>query len=179
MSRAGGGSGKELGRRLGAAAVTAIMAAGIVLLSLRTMPGEAASEGVLVLDWRLRGEETGSCLRAPDEDLERLPVHMRSPDACLGELPPYRVRLRIDGELVVDEEVRGGGLRGDRPLTVHRELRLDPGLREVQAEFFREDGDLEAVELSVRDTVPVEPGRVLLLVRRQDTGVLEIREPVG
>jgi hypothetical protein len=179
MTKGGEASGNSWARWLGAGVVTGVIAVGIALLSLLPMPGDEASDGVLLLDWRLRGEETGSCLRAPAEELERLPVHMRSQDACLGELPSYRLRLRIDGEVVVDQEVRGGGFRGDRPLTVYRELRVDPGRREIQARFHREDGDPEAVELSVQDSVAVEAGRILLLVRRQDTGALELREPAG
>lgn len=178
MSRDETGSGSQVVRWVGAVVLTGGMVAGMAVLSLWPMSGETAADGVLLLDWRLRGEETGTCLRAPEEVQESRPAHMRSEDACLGELPSYRLRLRIDGELVVDDQVRGGGFRGDRPLTVYRELRVLPGRRELQAEFFREDGDPEAVELTVRDTVHMEAGRVTLLVRRQDTGVLEVRDPV-
>jgi len=166
-------------RRLVAAVLTGGMAVGIALLSLQPLPGGEVPDGVLLLDWRLRGEETGTCLRAPEAELERLPVHMRSQDACLGELPPYRLVLEIDGSVIVDREVRGGGFRGDRPLTVFREVQIEPGRREIHARFFREDGDAEAIELEVREMVEVEAGRVLLLVRRQDTGALEVREPSG
>jgi hypothetical protein len=166
-------------RRVVAAVLTGSMAVGIGLLSLQPLPGGEVADGVLLLDWRLRGEETGSCLQAPEMELERLPAHMRSQDACLGRLPPYRLVLEVDGSVIVDREVRGGGLRGDRPLTVYRELQIEPGQREIHARFFREDGDADAVDLAVRETIEVVAGRVLLLVRRQDTGVLEIREPVG
>jgi hypothetical protein len=173
------GKGRDWRHRLAAAVVTVGMAVGIALLSLQSLPGGEVSDGVLLLDWRLRGEETGSCLQAPEADLERLPVHMRGQDACLGRLPPYRLVLEIDGSVILDREVTGGGLRGDRPLTVYREIRVEPGRREIHARFFREDGDPAAVELEVRETVDVEAGRVLLLVRRQDTGTMEVRAPSG
>jgi hypothetical protein len=138
---------------------------------------DSATHGVFLLDWRIRGEETGPCLRTAEEASERVPLHMRDPGRCLGSLPPYRLRLWIDGEPRIDERVEGGGLRGDRPLTVYRELELEPGARALQAEFRREDGE-EAVLLALEEEVEVQAGRVLLLVRRQDTGELEIRSPV-
>ena len=158
--------------------MTALLAAGLALCTLLPMSLDGPDEGLLRMDWRLRGEESGPCLRPSEEERGAAPAHMRNPDACLGALPPYRLVVTVDDEVRVDERIRGGGARQDRPLTVYRELALAPGHRVVEASFFREDGEAGAVELQLQDTVEVEAGRILLLVRRQDTGVLEIREPV-
>lgn len=176
----GRGNGMAAGLlRWGAAVlVTGAMAAGLALCTLLPLPLEEPQEGLLRMDWRLRGEESGPCLRPSDEAQAAAPAHMQNPDACLGALPPYRLVVTVDGEVRVEERVRGGGARRDRPLTVYGELPLTPGRRVVEASFFREDGEAGAVELQVRDTVEVEAGRILLLVRRQDTGALEIRSPV-
>lgn len=164
-------------RWMGAAVLTGILAAGLAVGSLLPLPGEAPTEGMVRLDWRLRGEEAGPCPRPTEEALQALPPHMRNPDACLGALPPYRLRIRVDGDLLVDEVVRGGGARGDRPLTVFRELHLSPGIRDVDAEFVRDDGESGGVELRAEGRVDLEAGRIVLVVRRQDTGELEIRSP--
>ncbi len=166
------------GRWIAAALLAGVTLGGIGLLSNLTLPGATQTGGVLHLDWRLRGEEAGPCVQVAG-DSEHLPIHMRNPDACAGALPEYHLRLWIDGELRVDEVVRGGGIRGDRPLTVYRGLPLTPGERQVRVEFVRADGDPDAVALRLEDRVPIRAGEVQLLVRRQDTGVLEIRKPVS
>lgn len=171
--------------RAGALVVTVAGAAALAALSAWPMPGDPPEHALLRLDWRLRGEEAGDCLRPRHEDLERLPLHMRNPDACLGAVPPYHLRLWVDDALVVDDVVRGGGAREDRPLTVYRAVRVTPGARRIRAEFVREaetltdDDDVkQPVALQVESEATLEPGRVLLIVRRQDTGTLEVRSPL-
>jgi hypothetical protein len=186
----GGGWSGDQGRRV----VRALTASGASILILAfiafgasfPLPGAPPEEGLLRLDWRLRGEEAGGCLRPTEAELERLPPHMRNPDACAGGLPPYRLSVRVDGGLVLDRVVRGGGVRGDRPLTVYDEVPLALGLRRIRIDFEPADemgppaatvaGD--GLRLSTEGTVEIEAGRVLLAVRRQDTGELVLRPPV-
>jgi hypothetical protein len=165
-------------RLLAGGFVAAVVAAVIATLSSLPLPGAPPVEGVLLLDWRLRGEEAGTCPRPSPENLEALPPHMRNPDACVGELPPYRLRLWIDEALVLDDRVRGGGVRGDGPLTVFRTLGIEPGTRTARVEFAREDGDPAAILLEAVGSFTVGPGDIHLLVRRQDTGELTLRPPV-
>jgi len=167
-------------RIVAAVGLTAALAGIIALGSSFPLPGEPPSEGLLLLDWRLRGDEAGGCLRPTAEELAELPPHMRNPDACVGGLPPYRLRLWIDGEKALDEVVRAGGVRGDRPLTVYDEIPLAPGLRHIRMEFVPDgptppDG---AVTLEVEGSLEIEAGQVVLAVRRQDTGALVLRPPV-
>lgn len=171
--------------RAGAVVVTLAGAAALASLSAWPMPGDPPEHALLRLDWRLRGEEAGDCLRPRQEDLERLPLHMRNPDACLGALPPYHLRLWVDDALVIDDVVRGGGAREDRPLTVYRAVQVEPGSRRIRAEFVRDaqtltdtDRPKPPVALHVESEATLEAGRVLLIVRRQDTGTLEVRSPL-
>jgi hypothetical protein len=173
----------------GAAVVVTLGAAwGLAVLSALPMPGDPPAHALLRLDWRLRGEEAGECLRPTQADLDALPTHMRNPNACLGALPPYRLRLWVDDDLVIDEVVYGGGARQDRPLTVYRDVPIAPGLRRLRAEFVRASPGDEgasrmpqarpATALHAAGDARLAPGQVLLLVRRQDTGTLVIRAPV-
>ena len=172
--------------RAGAALVTTAAAAGLAMLSAWPLRSAAPDHALLRLDWRLRGDEAGDCLRPRAEDLEKLPAHMRNPDACLGGLPPYRLRLWVDEAVVLDEVVRGGGVREDRPLTVYRDLRVAPGARRLRATFVREARTLTPTEgttrpptaLHLEANAHLQAGRVLLVVRRQDTGELVMRSPV-
>lgn len=167
------------------ALLVAVAAAALATLSAWPMHHAPAATSLLRLDWRLRGEEAGECLRATAEELAGLPAHMRNPEACLGALPPYRLRVWIDDGLVLDEVVRGGGAREDRPLTVYRDLPMTPGQRRLRATFERESvsnvpgtSARVATALRVAADADVEPGRVLLMVRRQDDGTLEVRRPL-
>lgn len=173
--------------RLAAVLVTVAGASGLVTWSARPMrlAQSSASHAVLQLDWRVRAEEAGDCLRPRPEDLASLPAHMRNPDACLGGLPPYRLQLWIDETLMIDDVIRGGGAREDRPLTVYREVPVAAGGHRIRATFVREtpsqDGRPETREpanLRVDTTATLQARRVLLVVRRQDTGALEVRPPV-
>lgn len=171
-------------RHAGAIGVTAACAAALAALSAWPMPGDPPEHALLRLDWRVRSEEAGDCLRPTQAELERLPIHMRNPDACLGALPPYRLRLWVDDTLEADDVVTGGGARQDRPLTVYRAVPVAPGTHRIRAEFVRsaetltdDDGRRPPIALQVETEAALAPGEVLLIVRRQDTGVLEVRSP--
>jgi hypothetical protein len=171
----------KLLRLLAAGLVAALLLGGLAVgssLRLPTGEREAHAQGILLLDWRLRGEEAGACLPAGEGAESGRPIHMQNPDACAGELPPYRLRVEVDGVLLDERLVRGGGLRGDRPLTVYERIPLPPGDRRVRISFERETPDASAIRLDVAGDLRIEGGRVLLAVRRQDTGILEFRVPV-
>ncbi len=180
-------------RVLAATGVTVLVAGLIAVGSSLPPPSEPPSEGLLRLDWRLRGEEAGGCIRPTAEELAELPPHMRNPDACVGGLPPYRLRLWVDDQLALNETVQAGGVRGDRPLTVYDEVPLTPGLRRIRIEFAPDEGASTGADPSERETpetrdrqirlaaegeVQLEAGQVILAVRRQDTGALVLRSPV-
>jgi len=167
--------GRGVLRILTATGASIFILAFIALGASLPLPGAPPEDGLLRLDWRVRGEEAGGCIRPTEAELERLPPHMRNPDACEGGLPPYRLTVRIDGTLVLNEVVRGGGVRGDRPLTVYAEVPLAPGARRIRIDFAPAD---EGLRLSTEGTMEIEAGRVLLAVRRQDTGELVLRPPV-
>lgn len=149
-------------------------------LPLGWSDGEMA---LLQLSWRLRGEETGECLRPTPEQLAELPPHMQNPDACVGGLPPYDLRLRVDGAEVLQERLVGGGARGDRPLTVYERIPIAPGRREIQVEFRRgqdaPEGTPTAVSLTLEVQARLDGGEVGLISRNPATGRLELRRPEG
>jgi hypothetical protein len=62
---------------------------------------------------------------------------MRQPLACEGTTAEYRLRVRVDGSLVTDHIVHGGGLRRDRRLYVFEEVALPPGEAEIDIRFDR------------------------------------------
>ena len=64
---------------------------------------------------------------------------MRQRVVCEGTTARYRLEVRRDGELVVSQEVRGGGLRHDRQLYVYREIPVRSGRSSLAVRFVRLD----------------------------------------
>ena len=113
----------------------------------------ASDAALLRLSWRARGVRVEECRRLDDDEIAALPAHMRRETVCEGGLAPYRLRVDVDGERVVDSPVRGAGVREDRPLYVFRELELAPGRHRVQVGFER----LRAGEAEGRGGVTPRP----------------------
>jgi hypothetical protein len=125
-----------------AAALLLAVLATLVLVALSRVPyaAERRGDALLRLSWRMAGEYIEECRVPSEEELARLPLHMRRERICDGRLLPYRLVLRIDDRVVLDEWVRGAGARQDRPLAVFHELRLEPGERHVSVSWTPERG---------------------------------------
>lgn len=113
-------------RLLGAALAIALMAV-IVWGSSASLTVHGSTDGQLRLAWSARPERIEQCRQRTEEELARLPQHMRQPLACEGATAEYRLQVRVDGALVFERVVRGGGLRQDRSLYVFHEVTLEPG----------------------------------------------------
>jgi hypothetical protein len=125
----------------GLAVVSAVL---LAALSQRPYTPPAAADAMLRLSWRVPGERVQECRRLSEEERERLPAHMRRDEVCEGRLLPSVLVVEVDGRTVVHDTVRGSGARGDRPLSVFRELALPPGAHAVRVRFERAeraDGD--------------------------------------
>lgn len=118
-------------------------AVGIVLLlagalgGLARVPWRAGDPSVahIRLSWRYRGEAVRECRPLTEEERAALPAHMRREEVCERRLPPYRLRVVVDGREAVADRVRGGGARGDRPIYVFRDLRVAPGVHGIRVVF--------------------------------------------
>jgi hypothetical protein len=111
---------------LGAALAVAVTVA-IAALSRVPYVHAGGEHAVLRLAWRTPGDFVEACRRPTAEELERVPIHMRREEICEGRMLPRRLVVRLDGEVVLEETVEAPGARGDRPLSVFRELPLPPG----------------------------------------------------
>ncbi len=124
---------------LGGAAVLAV-------LSVVPYTVERADRAVIRLAWRARGERVRQCRRLTPAELERLPAHMRRDEVCERRMLPYRLRVVVDAAAVVDELVRAGGARADRPLFVFRDVAIAPGTHRLLVTFEREGADEDTDE---------------------------------
>ena len=147
----------------------AVLLAGLARVPV---PGLDADQSVLRLSWRYRAGDAADCRRPTQAELEELPVHMRNPDACIGDLAPYQLQVLVDGAERLRAVLRPAGVRGDRPIFVYEEVRLPPGRHDLAVRFGVRDGAMGAVpDLALDTTVVLEPGQVLLVTRGGDGGL--------
>jgi hypothetical protein len=183
-------------RVLGAILAIALMAV-IVWASSAALTVHGSTDGLLRLAWSARPERIEKCRQRTEEELTRLPQHMRQPLACEGTTAEYRLQVRIDGALAAERLVRGGGLRRDRRLYVYDEVPLRAGVDStIAVRLDRVDPaapgpgsarpDREAVarstasvppNLSLERRVRVSPRQVVLIVYDPDRRELRAVTP--
>lgn len=129
-----------LDRALGVAFGLAATAA-IVWASTVSVPVHRSEHALLRLAWSARPERIESCRQQSDEELAKLPAHMRQPVVCEGVPAEYRLSVRNGSRLVAEQTVRGGGLRQDRRLYVFEEVPLDTEEAAIEVRFDRLGSD--------------------------------------
>lgn len=125
---------RVLGLVVALAATVAITQASV--LRMRLDPSDAA---VLRLAWMARPDRVEDCRSQTEEELSKLPAHMRQAVVCEGTTASYRLEVRYQGDVIAEQVVRGGGLRHDRPLYVSRDIQLPPGDAVITVRFVRVD----------------------------------------
>lgn len=121
-----------------AAAIVVVTGGALAALSFTPYTAEPGERALVRLAWRAHGERVRDCRRLSADDLARLPPHMRQEEVCERRVLPYRLRVDVDGARVVDQRVRAGGAREDRPLFVFHDLPVTPGTHHLRITFERE-----------------------------------------
>lgn len=166
-----------IGALLLRAAVATTLVAGTALLArvpLSPVQGEANSG--IRLAWKTEQARIRHCRQPTEQELARLPLHMRQREICDELHLDYELRLELDGAPLEKRTVRPAGIRRTRPLAVERTFYLPAGRHELTLRFFpRWEGELPAeiasspeflalprIELE-RVPVELQPGRILLV----------------
>lgn len=137
------------------------------------------------LTWRMAGQAIEDCRTLSEEELAEVPAHMRQPEVCESYVPPYRLRVQVDDEMIEDILVLAGGAHEDRPIYVYSELRVVPGPHELSVVFEQEvqaapeAGDAAAADsavtgerLELHETIDLAPGQVALITVDRETRTL-------
>lgn len=166
------------GARVVAALVASLLVFGTAFAA-RIPVTFTGQEATLRLSWRVDGVVIEECRTRTEAELEAMPVHMRNPEACIGELAPFSLSVSVDGGTVLSETLVPGGARGDRPVFVFDEIRVPPGSRRLSVDFraVTPDGasDTEAVRAyEWEGELDLEQGEVAL-VTIDESGVMEVR----
>ena len=93
----------------------------------------------LRLSLSARPERVERCRELSDDELAKLPAHMRLRTKCEGYTAQYLLTIDVDGSRLTADTLRGGGLRHDRPLHVFQEYDVKPGPQQVRVEVTRVD----------------------------------------
>lgn len=105
-------------------------------LGTRTARDQAAQ---LRLSLSARPERVERCRELSDDELAKLPAHMRLRTKCEGYSARYLLTIVVDERSLTSDTLRGGGLRHDRPLHVFREYDVTPGPQRIRIEVTRVD----------------------------------------
>ena len=143
----------------------AILVSGVALFGLARgsaawVPAPNASSAAVRLSWSARSQRIEACRTLTAKELAEREEHMRQRVECEGRFATYGLTVDVDGRLLHESIVRGGGLRHDRPLHVLRELTVPPGTHRLGVRFV------------IRDTVKIDStGTLGLPSQGADTGL--------
>ena len=169
--------------RVVGAIVAVLLATGTAWLSRAPLEFGHASEALIRLSWRVDGVTVEACRTLTEEELANLPVHMRNPNACIGQIAPFVLRAAVGGREVLNDTLSPGGARGDRPIYVLRDLSVPPGNHAVTVRFDAiipegaEVGDA-VTGYEWRGDITIQSGTVALLTL-DDHGSFVLRQPEG
>jgi hypothetical protein len=99
-------------------------------------PGDA---GQIRLAWSARPERIERCRSLTDEELAGVPAHMRERVRCEGGAARYALTVLTNGQVRVNDTVRGGGARHEGLIHLLRELPIAPGPVRLTAAAARID----------------------------------------
>jgi hypothetical protein len=133
-------------RRAAAALLALALTAAIVALSRAPFNVTRDDQALLRVSWSGRPERIERCRELSDEELEKVPAHMRQRLECQGRSARYGVRVLSDGAVLSTDTVSGGGLRGDRSIHMLREFSVTPGPHRFAVEVARTDSAGRDVE---------------------------------
>lgn len=143
--------------------VLGVVTAAIGLIALRwssVMPSGARhveDRAQLRLSLSARPERIERCSELSDDELAKLPAHMRLRTRCEGYAARYLLTIAVGERDLTSDTLSGGGLRQDRPLHVFREHEVIPGPQRLHIELTRLDAgpapfDADASRASLQAT---------------------------
>lgn len=166
-------------RRGRTAAATIITAAFVLILAaLARAPYQprGGDDALLRFSWRLPAPAHEDCRRRTADELEALPSHMRTPEVCERVVARYAMVTQIADAPADTVALKGGGVKGDRPLFVLFDRPMDPGRHRVRVALTRSSPGAPPEPIAALDTVLVmQRGHVQLVTLEPETRRLVVR----
>jgi hypothetical protein len=122
-------------QRVVAVTLGVVVAVSVAVLTRAPAQFVDGEDALIRLSWRLEGLAVQECQALSAEELANLPVHMRNPAACIGQIADYELSVRLSDTEVLLDTVAPGGARGDRPIYVLADLPVAAGTHDLSVRF--------------------------------------------
>ncbi len=147
----------------------------IVLFSAAPAYRPLAPDQALVrLAFSHAGQLVGECRQRSPAELARLPANMRAEIVCPRERAPVRIRVEIDGQVVVDETHAARGIARDGAMMVYRRLPIAAGRHHIRV-LVADGADSAKFEFVRDESVTLEPSRLLSVDFNRKLGGIAFR----
>lgn len=159
------------------ALTTSIALLFLVSMGTQIPYGQTASKGILKLSFRLAGQVEKTCRKRSQTELQKLPMHMRTPEICENIPVDYLVSIKLDNQDLYSETLSPQGLRNDRPIYFEREFLLEPKSYNLAVVLEPKNEDLKTKmkSYSITETIQVQSGRNVLVHTASDQSRLIIQ----
>lgn len=104
----------------------------------------------------------GGCRRLSREELAELAANMRKAEVCPRERLPVYIRLVIDGEVMVGENLPPSGLHSDGPSRIYERIVLPSGSHDIMVSL-RDTTRETGFDYESQRTVNLRPGQSLAI----------------
>jgi hypothetical protein len=145
-------------RRLVGAIVAVLLVAALIAASRARVPAHRGSAAMVRVTLSARPARDEVCRRVSDEELAKLPTHMRQRVICEGVTARYRLEVRRDGVLLESAALEGGGLRRDRQIYHFSETLVPSGRAQFEVRLARIDAGSAATD-SMLPAAPADSSR--------------------
>jgi hypothetical protein len=154
---------------------TLLLAVPILVLTRAPYTPPGADDAVLRLSWRMNATAPENCRARTVAELDALPAHMRTPQECTRERADYVLVTTVGAAAPDTVHLVRGGVKGDRPVFVLQEHRLQPGLERVRVELKRVTAAGDSVVVALDTQVPLARGTVRLVTLDAEGRTLVVR----
>lgn len=154
---------------------TALLVLGIAGIARAPYTPAGHDQAWLRFSWRMTVAAKEHCRPRTQQELDALPVHMRTPEVCTPDTASYALAVAIDDQPVESIELARGGLKGDRPLFVLEQRALSPGKHRIRVAVERRNGTGTQGLAALDTTLALEHGTVQLITLAADGRTLEAR----
>lgn len=89
----------------------------------------------LVVSFKHPGRAEERCPTVTPEENARVPLHMRRDRVCARARAPVRLRVRVDGIVLLERSYPPRGVRGDEPSVALERIAVAPGTRDLSIEI--------------------------------------------
>lgn len=126
---------QRLAWKVAAAIMLAFTMLAIALPTRSPWLGATDPEPQLIVSFKHAGEIKTTVRERSAEELESLPVHMRNAVVTDRERAPVRLRVSVDGSLLIENTYTPSGIAGDGASIAIERMNLSPGQHRVAVEI--------------------------------------------